>query len=93
MYIKVTSHTACTLLDVSQELLSLVLSGKMAWDQLSSQSELFTALFTLVTSRDTRRCYYCPVYVLARITQNLAAKNCCTSSWQWHSYEFIVKKI
>jgi len=49
-----TDTSACTLLDVSQELLSVVLSGKMAWDQLISQSELFTVLFMLVTSRDTR---------------------------------------
>jgi len=75
----------------------VVLSEKLAWDQLSSQSELFTVLFTLVTSRDTRRwmdrhCYVVLllyVDVLARSTQNLVTKNCCTSSLQWHSYEFI----
>jgi hypothetical protein len=85
--------------DINQEL-SVVLSGKMSWDQLSSQSGLFTMLFTLVTSRDTRRwmdtcCYVVlllPVHVLARSTQNLATKNCCTSNLHWHSYEFIMQK-
>ena len=56
--------------------------GIVGWDLLSSQSELFTVLFMLVTSIDTRgwRDTHCCIVlllfvgVLARSTQNFSSQ-------------------